>query len=101
MLDACTDSLAGIRDRALISFGFATAMRRSELVALEVSDLVPVEDGYRVVIRRSKGDQDRRSPCRAATGCARSSTSRRGWPRRRSPTGACSGASSAATWARI
>jgi integrase len=58
MLDACTDTLAGIRDRALISFGFATAMRRSELCALDVADLVPVEDGYRVVIRRSKGDQE-------------------------------------------
>ena len=58
MLDACTDSLAGIRDRALISVGFATAMRRSELIALELADLAPVEDGYRVIIRRSKGDQE-------------------------------------------
>ena len=58
MLDACGGGLAGIRDRALISVGFATAMRRSELVALELADLIPVEDGYRVIIRRSKGDQE-------------------------------------------
>ena len=58
MLDACGGGLAGIRDRALISVGFATAMRRSELMALELADLIPVEDGYRVVIRRSKGDQE-------------------------------------------
>jgi site-specific recombinase XerD len=58
MLDATSPTLAGARDRALISFGFASAMRRSELVALEVADLVAVEDGYRVLIRRSKGDQE-------------------------------------------
>ena len=58
MLDCCTDNLAGIRDRALISVGFATAMRRSELIALDLADLAPVEDGYRVLIRRSKGDQE-------------------------------------------
>jgi integrase len=33
-------------------------MRRGELAVLDLSDLVPVEDGYRVVIRRSKGDQE-------------------------------------------
>jgi site-specific recombinase XerD len=58
MLEACTDTLAGIRDRALIAVGFATAMRRSELCALELADLVPVEDGFRILIRRSKGDQE-------------------------------------------
>jgi integrase len=51
------DKLIDKRNRALISLGFACALRRSELVALEVSDLVAVPDGLRVIIRRSKTDQ--------------------------------------------
>ena len=57
MLDACPDTVIGIRDRALLAFGFAGAFRRSELVALQVADLEEVADGYRVTIRRSKTDQ--------------------------------------------
>jgi site-specific recombinase XerD len=57
MLDACPDSMIGIRDRALLAFGFAGAFRRSELVALQVTDLDETPDGYRVSIRRSKTDQ--------------------------------------------
>ena len=58
MLEACPDTMIGIRDRALLSFGFAGAFRRSELVALQVADLAEVADGYRVTIRRSKTDQE-------------------------------------------
>jgi integrase len=58
MLDSCGDDLIGLRDRALISFGLASALRRSELCALTLDDLVPVPDGYRVLIRRSKTDQE-------------------------------------------
>ncbi len=57
MLDACPDTMIGLRDRALLARGFAGAFRRSELVALQVSDLAEVPDGYRVIIRRSKTDQ--------------------------------------------
>jgi site-specific recombinase XerD len=57
MLDACPDTMQGKRDRALLALGFAGAFRRSELVALQVADLVEVTDGYRVTIRRSKTDQ--------------------------------------------
>ena len=57
MLDACPHTMIGIRDRALLAFGFAGALRRSELVALQVSDLEEVPDGYRLTIRRSKTDQ--------------------------------------------
>ena len=57
MLDACPHTMIGIRDRALLALGFAGAFRRSELVALQVSDLEEVPDGYRVTIRRSKTDQ--------------------------------------------
>jgi len=57
MLATCRTDIRGVRDRALSAFGFASAMRRSELVALRVEDLTEVPDGYRVLIRRSKTDQ--------------------------------------------
>ena len=57
MLRLCPNTLAGKRDRALLALGFAGALRRSELVALEVEDLSEVPDGLRVRIRRSKTDQ--------------------------------------------
>jgi site-specific recombinase XerD len=52
------DNLRGLRDRALLLFAFASACRRSELSALLVSDLVEVQEGLRVTIRKSKGDQE-------------------------------------------
>lgn len=52
------DSLKAVRDRALLSFGMVSCMRRSEITALDVSDLVRAPEGLRVTIRRSKGDQD-------------------------------------------
>lgn len=58
MLDTCPATLRGKRDRALLALGFAGAFRRSELVALEVADLVETADGFRVVIRHSKTDQE-------------------------------------------
>jgi len=47
-----------LRDRALLALGFAGAFRRSELVALRVEDLTVSADGFRVMIRRSKTDQE-------------------------------------------
>ncbi len=52
------DTLAGLRDRALLLFGFATAMRRSELAGLDVSDLEDADHGLLVNLRRSKADQE-------------------------------------------
>lgn len=49
--------LAGIRDRALILFGFAGAMRRSEIANLNLGDLQLTEEGFVVSIRRGKTDQ--------------------------------------------
>lgn len=50
--------LRALRDRALLLLGFAAAMRRSELVALDVADLEFVERGLIVHVRRSKTDQE-------------------------------------------
>lgn len=52
------DTLKEVRDRALLSFGMVSCMRRSEIAALDVADLVRAPEGLRVTIRRSKGDQD-------------------------------------------
>ncbi|MCJ2034734.1 site-specific integrase [Methylobacterium sp. J-068] len=52
------DTLTGKRDRALLALGFAGAFRRSELVALDVADLREDKDGLRVIVRRSKTDQE-------------------------------------------
>ncbi len=54
------DRLADIRDRALLAFGMASALRRSELVALTVADLERVPGGLRVQVGRSKTDQEGR-----------------------------------------
>ena len=56
MVHLCPATMIGTRDRALL--GFAGAFRRSELVALTVADLTEHPDGYRVMIRQSKGDQE-------------------------------------------
>jgi integrase len=51
------DDLNGTRDRALILVGFAAALRRSELVSLDVGDLTFVDDGVVVRLGKSKTDQ--------------------------------------------
>ncbi|WP_162003577.1 site-specific integrase [Microvirga tunisiensis] len=56
-LDNTSETVADQRDRALILVGMAGALRRSELVALEISDLTFSPEGMRLVIKRSKGDQ--------------------------------------------
>ncbi|MCB5177587.1 site-specific integrase [Microvirga lenta] len=60
MLSHCPPTLAGKRDRAVLALGFSGAFRRSELVALDVEDLVDDREGLRVVIRKSKTDQEGR-----------------------------------------
>jgi integrase len=52
------DTLQGKRDRAVLLIGFAAALRRSELVALCLSDLERTSDGVLIHIRRSKTDQE-------------------------------------------
>lgn len=53
-----TDTLAGLRDKALLLLGFAGAFRRSELVALTVDDIERTPEGIKVTIRKSKTDQE-------------------------------------------
>jgi integrase len=44
----------GLRDRALLLIGYAAALRPSELVALDVSDLTVVDDGLAVRLMRDR-----------------------------------------------
>ena len=53
-----TPTPATLRDRALVLIGFAGAFRRSELEALDVSDLSFRAEGLVVTVRRSKTDQE-------------------------------------------
>jgi len=52
------EGLLGQRDRALLLLGFAGAFRRSELVSLNVADVVFTDDGAEVTLRHSKTDQE-------------------------------------------
>ena len=60
LLARTPDTLTGKRDRALLALGFSGAFRRSELVALDVEDLRDDPEGLRVIVRRSKVDQEGR-----------------------------------------
>jgi integrase len=56
LVATCDGSARGRRDRALLLFGFAGALRRSELVFLTVEDVRVDADGLRLRIRRGKTD---------------------------------------------
>ena len=57
LLATCDQSARGRRDRLLLLFGFVGALRRSELVALQVDDVAVVTGGLRLRIRHGKTDQ--------------------------------------------
>ena len=58
MVATLSTGSAGTRDRALLLIGFDGALRRSELVALDVDDVTERDGGLAVTIRRSKTDQE-------------------------------------------
>ena len=58
LLESCRDDLAGLRDRALFLVGFAGALRRSELVAIDHAHLRFEAASVTVHIPRSKRDQE-------------------------------------------
>ena len=51
------DTTAHRRDKALVLIGFASALRRSEIVALDLEDVEFVPQGVVLHLRRSKTDQ--------------------------------------------
>jgi integrase len=48
----------GARDAAIILLGYASALRRSELAALDLTDVQPKPGGLLLHVRRSKTDQE-------------------------------------------
>ncbi len=58
MVHELGDTPSSVRDRAILLLGFAGGLRRSELVAVDVEDLVQNPDGYALRIRRSKTDAE-------------------------------------------
>ncbi|WP_340318065.1 integrase [Rhizorhabdus argentea] len=60
LLESCADDLPGLRDRALLSAGYDTGLRASELVAIEVEHIIEAidPDARLLSIPRSKGDPD-------------------------------------------
>ncbi len=66
----CDRSRRGRRDRTLLLFGFACALRRSEFVALHVENVALVGNGQRMRIlggNTNKPGQERTSGCHAAS----------------------------------
>lgn len=57
MVGLFSDTLIGIRDRALLLLGFSGAFRRSELVGLNMEHLSFCRDGLTVLLERCKTDQ--------------------------------------------
>lgn len=58
LVERSVEGLAAVRDRAIFLLGFAGALRRSELAAIRREDLTFRADGLRLLIPRSKGDQE-------------------------------------------
>jgi integrase len=58
LLTACGDDTAGVRDQALFLVCFAGALRRSELVWLDVEHITWTTAGLTLLITRSKTDKE-------------------------------------------
>ena len=58
LVETCDETMLGLRDRAVLLTGFASALRRSEVAALDMADIEFAEDGVRLHIRRSKTDAE-------------------------------------------
>ena len=57
MVKHCDSLIIGLRDAAILLLGWASALRRSELVALNIGDLAITEQGIILTVKRSKTDQ--------------------------------------------
>jgi len=52
-----TTEIKKIRDKAIILIGFGGGFRRAELISIDFEDLEFVQEGVKIIIRRSKTDQ--------------------------------------------
>jgi integrase len=60
LLESCREDLPGLRNRALLSAGYDTGLRASELVSIELEHIIEAIDPEARLLRipRSKGDQE-------------------------------------------
>jgi integrase len=58
LLAVCADGPRGARDRAMLLVGFASGLRRSNLVALDLADVEIRPEGLAINVPRSKTDQE-------------------------------------------
>jgi site-specific recombinase XerD len=58
MIAVATNDLRGTRDKALLSLAYDTLCRRSEVVSLDVSDVINKDGQIKIYLRKSKTDQD-------------------------------------------
>lgn len=58
MVAKCPSNLTGRRDVCLLTLGWASAMRRSELAGLGLHHIAQMPEGLRIQIPRSKTDQE-------------------------------------------
>lgn len=58
ILGTLAATASGHRDAAMLLLGFGAALRRSEVVGLDVEDLTFMDEGLVILIRRSKTDQE-------------------------------------------
>ncbi len=59
MIAATSDDLRGARDKALLSLAYDTLCRRSEIVSLDVEDIINTNDQIKIRLKSSKTDQDK------------------------------------------
>jgi|GEM_PF-5244223 len=79
LIEACADTLLGLRDRALLSVGMDAGVRGSELIKLKVDDFrirTATKDGqptamHQIFIEKSKTDQERVGSWRLISAAAR------------------------------
>ena len=58
LVATCDGGLTGCRDRALLLLGYAGALRRSELAAVQREEITFVLDGLRLLVPKSKTDPE-------------------------------------------
>jgi integrase len=58
MIAATTNDLRGVRDKAILSVAYDTLCRRSEIVSLDIEDIIYSNDQMKIRLRKSKTDQD-------------------------------------------
>ena len=59
MIAATSNDIRGIRDKALLSLAYDTLCRRSEIVSLDIEDIINTNGQIKIRLRSSKTDQDK------------------------------------------